>query len=50
VKKSSTVAKRGNGIFRKPDLTIGLDLGDRTSHHCILDEAALRLTGATRSW
>jgi hypothetical protein len=27
VKKSSTVAKRGNGIFRKPKLTIGLNLG-----------------------
>src|SRR5467141_2988765 len=39
VKKSSTVAKRGNEIFRKPKLTIGLDLGDRTSHYCILDEA-----------
>jgi transposase len=39
MKKSSTVAKRGNGIFRKPKLTIGLDLGDRTSHYCILDEA-----------
>ena len=32
MKKSSTVAKRGNEIFRKPKLTIGLDLGDRTSH------------------
>jgi len=39
VRKCSTVAKRGNGIFRKPKLTIGLDLGDRTSHYGILDEA-----------
>jgi transposase len=39
VKKISTVAKRGNEIFKEPNLTIGLDLGDRTSHYCILDEA-----------
>jgi predicted NBD/HSP70 family sugar kinase len=39
VKKVSTVAKRGNEIFNEPKLTIGLDLGDRSSHYCILDEA-----------
>jgi hypothetical protein len=39
VKKISTVAKSGNKIFKEPKLTIGLDLGDRTSHYCILDEA-----------
>jgi len=39
VKKISTVATRGNKIFNEPKLTIGLDLGDRTSHYCILDEA-----------
>ena len=27
VKKISTVAKRGNEIFKEPKLTIGLDLG-----------------------
>jgi hypothetical protein len=37
--KISTVAKRGNKIFKEPKLTIGLDLGDRTSHYCILDGA-----------
>ena len=26
-------------IFKDPKLTIGLDLGDRTSHYCILNEA-----------
>jgi hypothetical protein len=31
MKKISTVAKRGNKIFKEPKLTIGLDLGDRTS-------------------
>jgi predicted NBD/HSP70 family sugar kinase len=35
VKKISTVAKSG----KEPKLTIGLDLGDRTSHYCIFDEA-----------
>src|SRR5258706_7317165 len=39
VKKISTVAKRGNDIFKQSKLTIGLDLGDRTSHYCILDGA-----------
>src|SRR5712672_3631042 len=39
VKKISTVATRRNKIFNQPKLTIGLDLGDRTSHYCILDEA-----------
>jgi transposase len=39
MKKSSTVATRRNKIFNEPKLTIGLDLGDRTSHYCILDEA-----------
>ena len=39
MKKISTVTKRGNEIFKEPKLTIGLDLGDRSSHYCILDEA-----------
>src|SRR5260370_16480145 len=39
VKKISTVAINGKKIFKEPKLTIGLDLGDRTSHYCILDEA-----------
>ncbi len=39
MKKISTVAMRRNKIFNEPKLTIGLDLGDRTSHYCILDEA-----------
>jgi hypothetical protein len=34
-----TVAKSGNEILKEPKLTIGLDLGDRSSHYCILDEA-----------
>src|SRR5712671_3199260 len=39
VKKISTVATNRSEIFKKPKLTIGLDLGDRSSHYCILDEA-----------
>jgi transposase len=39
VKKINIVATRRNKIFKEPKLTIGLDLGDRTSHYCILDEA-----------
>ncbi len=39
MKKISTVAKNGNEIFKEPKLTIGLDLGDRSSYYCILDEA-----------
>src|ERR1700746_696317 len=38
VKKSSTVLQRRDEIFKEPKLTIGLDLGDRSSHYCILDE------------
>lgn len=39
MKKISTVVNRGNEILQEPKLTVGLDLGDRTSHYCILDEA-----------
>src|ERR1700692_2414299 len=39
MKKSSTVAVHTNEIFKQAKLTIGLDLGDRFSHYCLLDEA-----------
>ena len=39
MKKISTMATNRNEIFKEPKLTIGLDLRDRTSHYCILDEA-----------
>jgi hypothetical protein len=32
MKKIGTVATNGNEIFKEHKLTIGLDLGDRTSH------------------
>ena len=39
MKKISTVQVFGNEIFKGQKLTIGLDLGDRWSFYCILDEA-----------
>ena len=39
MKKSSTVAIEGIEIFKPNQLTIGLDLGDRTSRYCVLNEA-----------
>src|SRR5271169_4862201 len=38
VKKISTAVRRRNEIFKESKWTIGLDLGDRSSHYCILDE------------
>ena len=38
MKKTSTVQVNGNMIFKGHKLTIGLDLGDRWSCYCILDE------------
>jgi len=37
MKKLTTAAT--NGIEQLQRLTIGLDLGDRSSHNCVLDEA-----------
>jgi predicted NBD/HSP70 family sugar kinase len=39
MKKNSTVAIRGKGIFKGKQLTIGMDLGDRFTYYCVLDEA-----------
>jgi transposase len=39
MKKTSTVGVNGNMIFKGHKLTIGLDLGDRWSFYCVLDEA-----------
>ena len=39
MKKISTVAMEEIQIFKENQLTIGLDLGDRTSHYCVLNEA-----------
>jgi transposase len=39
MKKISTAGARQTRNFREQKLTIGLDLGDRSSWHCVLDEA-----------
>ena len=39
MKKISTMTTNRNKISKQSKLTIGLDLGDRSSHYCILDEA-----------
>jgi transposase len=39
MKKISTVAIEGMQVFKPNQLTIGLDLGDRSSRYCILNEA-----------
>ena len=39
MKKTSTVRVNGNMIFKGHKLTIGMDLGDRWSCYCVLDEA-----------
>ncbi len=39
MKKVSTVAAMQSRNFSQPKLTIGLDLGDRASWYCVLDEA-----------
>src|SRR5579864_490389 len=39
MKKSSTVASNRKQIVEEQKLTIGLDLGDRWSFFCVMDEA-----------
>ena len=37
--KNSTVARRRKQNFSAKKLTMGIDLGDRFSYYCVLDEA-----------
>ena len=39
MKKNSTMATRRKQIFKQKQLTIGMDLGDRFTYYCVLDEA-----------
>ena len=39
MKKISTVQAYGKGILKEQKLTIGVDLGDRWSFYCVLEEA-----------
>lgn len=38
MKKNITLVENTNEIFKAQQLTIGLDVGDRISHYCMLDE------------
>ena len=38
MEKISTAARNRNEIFKEHKLTIGLDLGDRSTYYCILNE------------
>jgi transposase len=40
MKKVSTVSTKQSKNFSQPTLTIGLDLGDRNSWYCVLDESS----------
>src|SRR6202795_4040272 len=46
MKKISTVEIERVRIFKENQLTIGLDLGDRISHYCILNEAGEVILGS----
>ena len=39
MQKISTIGMMGDGILKSDKLTIGLDLGDRSSSYCVLNEA-----------
>ena len=48
MKKISTAAVKATRNFSQPKLTIGLDLGDRSSWYCLLDEVGEVLRN--RNW
>jgi hypothetical protein len=39
MQKSSTMRRTANKIFQGRQLTIGMDLGDRWSFYCVLEES-----------
>ena len=49
MKKVSTAAVKTTNNFSQPKLTIGLDLGDRNSWYCVLDESGQIQLGAASS-
>jgi hypothetical protein len=49
MKKSSTLAIERIQIFKKHQRTIGVDLEDRSSHYCILNEVGRIRPGSVRS-
>jgi hypothetical protein len=50
VKKIITVAKNRNEIFKHQQLTIGVDLGDRISHYCVLSLTGLLMEGVDKDF
>jgi hypothetical protein len=48
MKKVSIVAGKQSRNFSQPKLTMGLDLGDRASYYCVLDESGKR--SSARGW
>ena len=50
MKKGSTVAAKPSKKSSQPKLTVGLDLGDRNSWYCVLDESGrIQLEGRVRT-
>jgi hypothetical protein len=45
MKKGSIAAKQASRKISAQNLTVGLDLGDRSSWYCVLDEAGTVLLG-----
>ena len=39
MQENSTMQARGSDNFKGPQVTIGLDLGDRSSNYCVLNAA-----------
>ena len=55
MKKANTAVAKQNRNFSQQKLTIGLDLGDRNSWYCVLDEAGhiqleQRVRTTTKAW
>ena len=53
MENSSTIGEKERENFLGQKLTIGLDLGDRSSHYCVLDEAGKTIDwmhGRWRGW
>ena len=48
MKEVSTTAKRKSRNISQQTLTIGLDLGDRNSWYCVVDEAGTKTTSGIK--
>ena len=50
MKKNNKVARQSSGKSAKRSLTVGLDLGDRSSRYCVIDETGeVVVEGSTAS-